>query len=141
MLGSFPSFSGSPLLYSNQINSILKLIFILPLLVFKLVINSIYVCILRQCIIQFCLLMSFIKYHTQCSPLWPVFFLLVVILLTFIPIVAYGFGSFSNSPMYQHIIIYPTSYYWTFWLYSLFLLLESWLSFSIFLGFCGMYRS
>lgn len=139
MLGSFPSFSGSPLLYSNQINSILKFIFILPLLVVELAINSIYICVLRQCIIQFCLFISFIKYHTQCSPLWPVFFLLMVILLTFIPIVAHGFGSFSNNPMYQQIIIYPTSCYWTFWLYSLFLLVESSLFFSTFLVFCGRY--
>lgn len=114
----------SPSLFQPD-KAILKFIFILPLLVFKLAINLIYVYILRQCIIQSCLFKSFIKYHTQCSPLWPVFFLLMVILLIFIPIVAYGFGSFSNNPIYQHIIIYPTSCYCIFWLYSLFLLLES----------------
>lgn len=128
-LGFFPSFSGPPLLYSNQINSILKFMFIFPLLVFVLAINLIYVCILRQHIVQFPLFMSFIKNCTQRSPLWSAFLPLKVMFLTFYTllyiVLVHSILLLYNNPMYQHIIIYPISCYWTFLLYSLFLLLEA----------------
>lgn len=80
-------------------------------------------------ILLFPLFMSFIKNYTQRSPLWSAFLPLKVMFLTFYTllyiVLVHSILLLYNNPMYQHIIIYPISCYWTFLLYSLFLLLEA----------------